>query len=127
MAMQRQEEIAPFAFFDLDAAFAAAFVLIMRGFAHKNDSQKPPPQELFQAIDFMEYLSQAGNNAAAQRLKDPSIRTMTYKWENPGSTWGAPHGEHPWIYVTGAAGAVINVPDAPDHTDAEFFGSVMGG
>ncbi|KAJ0162945.1 Malate synthase, glyoxysomal [Colletotrichum tanaceti] len=70
MAMQRQEEIAPFAFFDLDAAFAAAFVLIMRGFAHKNDSQKPPPQELFQAIEFMEYLSQAGNNAAAQRLKD---------------------------------------------------------
>ncbi|OHW98298.1 fungal specific transcription factor domain-containing protein [Colletotrichum incanum] len=104
MAMQRQEEIAPFAFFDLDAAFAAAFVLIMRGFAHKNDSQKPPPQELFQAIDFMEYLSQAGNNAAAQRLKD--VRQFSaHVWANvvafdkdhdvqmgeSGEAHGAPH------------------------------------
>ncbi|KAK2033093.1 fungal-specific transcription factor domain-containing protein [Colletotrichum zoysiae] len=105
MAMQRQEEIAPFAFFDLDAAFAASFVLIMRGFAHKNDSQKPPPQELFQAIDFMEYLSQAGNNAAAERLKD--VRQFSaHVWANvvafdrdhdvqmggePGEAHGAPH------------------------------------
>lgn len=62
--------LAPFAFFDLDAAFSAAFVLIMRGFAHKNDSQKPPPPELQQAIDVLEYLSGAGNNAASQRLKE---------------------------------------------------------
>ncbi|KAK0368562.1 fungal specific transcription factor domain-containing protein [Colletotrichum limetticola] len=81
MAMQRQEEIAPFAFFDLDAAFSAAFVLIMRGFAHKQDSQKPPPQELFQAIDFLEYLSSAGNQAAAQRLKD--VRQFSaHVWAN---------------------------------------------
>ncbi|OLN89017.1 putative transcriptional regulatory protein C3C7.04-like protein 3 [Colletotrichum chlorophyti] len=80
-AMQRQEEIAPFAFFDLDAAFSAAFVLIMRGFAHKNDSTKPPPAELFQAIAFLEYLSQAGNNAAAQRLKE--VRQFsTHVWGN---------------------------------------------
>ncbi|KAF6828981.1 fungal specific transcription factor [Colletotrichum plurivorum] len=62
--------LAPFAFFDLDAAFSAAFVLIMRGFAHKNDSTKPPPPELQQAIDVLDYLSQAGNNAASQRLKE---------------------------------------------------------
>ncbi|KAL0943278.1 zn 2cys6 transcription factor [Colletotrichum truncatum] len=69
-AMKKQDEIAPFAFFDLDAAFSAAFVLIMRGFAHKNDSQKPPPPELHQAVEVLEYLSSAGNNAASHRLKE---------------------------------------------------------
>ncbi|TDZ19579.1 Proline utilization trans-activator [Colletotrichum orbiculare MAFF 240422] len=69
-AMQQQEVAAPFAFFDLDAAFSAAFVLIMRGFAHKNDSQKPPPPELLKAMEVLEYLSDAGNKAAAHRLKE---------------------------------------------------------
>ncbi|KAJ0382177.1 hypothetical protein COL922a_013082 [Colletotrichum nupharicola] len=146
-AMKKQDEIAPFAFFDLDAAFSAAFVLIMRGFAHKNDSQKPPPQELHQAVEVLEYLSAAGNNAASHRLKE--IKQLeAHVWgsryfppEKDGDVQmkdsGTPHGE-PHAGGSGAQGTtgqsgegsgsqvVLSPPDPSPSTQPSWDGEMFG-
>ncbi|KAJ0272235.1 hypothetical protein CBS470a_012794 [Colletotrichum nupharicola] len=139
--------LAPFAFFDLDAAFSAAFVLIMRGFAHKNDSQKPPPQELHQAVEVLEYLSAAGNNAASHRLKE--IKQLeAHVWgsryfppEKDGDVQmkdsGTPHGE-PHAGGSGAQGTpgqsgegsgsqvVLSPPDPSPSTQPSWDGEMFG-
>lgn len=138
---------APFAFFDLDAAFSAAFVLIMRGFAHKNDSQKPPPQELHQAVEVLEYLSAAGNNAASHRLKE--IKQLeAHVWgsryfppQKDGDVQmkdsGTPHGE-PHAGGSGAQGTpgqsgegsgsqvVLSPPDPSPSTQPSWDGEMFG-
>ncbi|KAH6981645.1 hypothetical protein BKA56DRAFT_719715, partial [Ilyonectria sp. MPI-CAGE-AT-0026] len=88
-SLRSEESIALFGFFDLDATFSAAFVLIMMGFVKTNDPQKPP-DGLKQAVDVLEYLSAAGNKAAEQRLGDlkqfcyhvwsPDILSDDWKW-----------------------------------------------
>ncbi|KAL6409189.1 hypothetical protein AUP68_05560 [Ilyonectria robusta] len=88
-SLRSEESIALFGFFDLDATFSAAFVLIMMGFVKTNNPQKPP-DGLKQAVDVLEYLSAAGNKAAEQRLGDlkqfcfhvwsPDILSDDWKW-----------------------------------------------
>ena len=60
--------IARYGFFDLDATFSAAFVLVMVGFT--NASQKNPPAALTQAFEVLRFLSRSGNLAAEQRFQD---------------------------------------------------------
>lgn len=59
--------VARFGFFDLDAIFSAAFILIMKGFIH---GTKSPPAELRLAGEALGFLSREGNKAARQRLND---------------------------------------------------------
>ncbi|KAH8433109.1 Zn(II)2Cys6 transcription factor [Aspergillus melleus] len=67
-ALQRQRIIPRYGFFDLDATFSAAFILVMMGFIGDSESKPPPP--LDQAFVVLRFLSQAGNLAAEQRLQD---------------------------------------------------------
>ncbi|KAF7557673.1 hypothetical protein G7046_g5980 [Stylonectria norvegica] len=68
-SLQKQKTIALFGFFDLDATFSAAFILMMMGFVKSNDPQKPP-DGLKEAAGILRYLSDAGNKSAEQRLAD---------------------------------------------------------
>lgn len=67
-ALQQRRLIARFGFFDLDATFSAAFVLIMLK-ANNKESEKPP-EDVYQACQILEYLSDSGNRAARRRLQD---------------------------------------------------------
>lgn len=58
-----------FGYFDLDAAFSAAFILAMMGFVEMKDEQKPP-EGLSQSADVLSYLCKAGNKAALRRLNE---------------------------------------------------------
>ncbi|CAG8166481.1 unnamed protein product [Penicillium salamii] len=66
--LRRQQTIPRYGFFDLDATFSAAFVLVMVGFSDKSQTQPPPA--LYQAFEVLQFLSQAGNLAAGRRLHD---------------------------------------------------------
>ncbi|THC94112.1 hypothetical protein EYZ11_006401 [Aspergillus tanneri] len=66
--LQKQQTIPRYGFFDLDATFSAAFVLVMVGFI--DNSQKHPPPALNQAFSVLRFLSRSGNSAAEQRLQD---------------------------------------------------------
>jgi hypothetical protein len=61
--------VALFGYFDLDATFSAAFILVMMGFVDTSDLQKPP-EGLSHAADVLQYLAEAGNNAAQRRLDE---------------------------------------------------------
>ncbi|KAJ5943488.1 hypothetical protein N7516_003656 [Penicillium verrucosum] len=67
-SLRRQQTIPRYGFFDLDAAFSAAFVLVMVGFLDKSQTQ--PPLALDQASKVLQFLSQSGNLAAERRLQD---------------------------------------------------------
>ncbi|KAI9040664.1 fungal specific transcription factor domain-containing protein [Aspergillus affinis] len=67
-ALQRQRIIPRYGFFDLDATFSAAFILVMMGFVGDSESKLSPALE--QAFVVLRFLSQAGNLAAEQRLQD---------------------------------------------------------
>ena len=58
-----------FGYFDLDAAFSAAFILAMMGFVENDDSDSPP-EGLRASAQILRYLCKAGNKAAEGRLKD---------------------------------------------------------
>ncbi|CAI7586933.1 unnamed protein product [Penicillium manginii] len=76
-SLQRQRTIPRFGFFDLDATFSAAFVLVMRGFI--NSSQDEPPPALSQACEVLQFLARSGNFAAEQRLQDIS-QSCSHVW-----------------------------------------------
>ncbi|KAJ6070067.1 hypothetical protein N7499_011954 [Penicillium canescens] len=67
-SLRQQQTIPRYGFFDLDATFSAAFVLVMVGFL--DHSQTKPPLALDQAFEVLQFLSQAGNLAAERRLQD---------------------------------------------------------
>lgn len=58
-----------FGYFDLDATFSAAFILVMMGFVDTSDLQKPP-EGVSQAAVVLQYLADAGNSAAQRRLDE---------------------------------------------------------
>lgn len=60
---------ARFGFFDLDATFSAAFILIMAAFI-QDGSGRSQPTDLQEAIVVLEYLANEGNKVALQRLTD---------------------------------------------------------
>lgn len=60
---------ARFGFFDLDAAFSAAFILIMQAFLD-GGSAGSCPTDLQEAIIVLEHLANEGNRVARQRLTD---------------------------------------------------------
>ncbi|OQE17953.1 hypothetical protein PENSTE_c019G08083 [Penicillium steckii] len=91
-SLQRQKTIPRYGFFDLDATFSAAFVLVMEGFI--NISQREPPPALKQAFEVLQFLAQSGNYAAEQRLQDIS-QSCSHVWPNhasdiPSSDRGSP-------------------------------------
>ncbi|KAK1144529.1 hypothetical protein N8T08_005402 [Aspergillus melleus] len=95
-ALQRQRIIPRYGFFDLDATFSAAFILVMMGFI--GDSESKPPPALDQAFVVLRFLSQAGNLAAEQRLQD-ILQSCLRVWpdhstgdEQQGSSIQAPAG-----------------------------------
>ena len=71
--------LARYGFFDLDATFSAAFVLVMMGFSDK--SQTRPSPALYQALDVLQFLSQSGNLAAERRLHDIT-QSCLHVWPN---------------------------------------------
>ncbi|KAK9850748.1 hypothetical protein MYU51_011861 [Penicillium brevicompactum] len=66
--LRRQQTIPRYGFFDLDATFSAAFVLVVVGFSDKSQTQPPPA--LYQAFKVLQFLAQSGNLAAERRLHD---------------------------------------------------------
>ncbi|KAI4596419.1 hypothetical protein KJ359_005549 [Pestalotiopsis sp. 9143b] len=68
-ALREQHEVARFGFFDLDQTFSAALTLIMIGFV-EGTAHSEVSKELQQATSVLEYLSQAGNSSAEQRLTE---------------------------------------------------------
>lgn len=70
---------ARYGFFDLDATFSAAFVLVMVGFVDKTQSQ--PPKALDQASKVLQFLSRSGNTAAERRLQDIT-QSCSHVWPN---------------------------------------------
>lgn len=60
---------ARFGFFDLDATFSAAFILIMAAYLEGRSGCRQPT-DLQEAIVVLEYLSDEGNRVARQRLTD---------------------------------------------------------
>ncbi|BAE62776.1 unnamed protein product [Aspergillus oryzae RIB40] len=78
-ALKRQQTIPRYGFFDLDATFSGAFVLVMMGLIDKTRDQPPPA--LDQAFDVLRFLSRAGNLAAERRLQDITHSCM-HVWPN---------------------------------------------
>ncbi|KZF23871.1 hypothetical protein L228DRAFT_282548 [Xylona heveae TC161] len=78
-ALKRQQIIPRYGFFDLDATFSAAFVLVMMGFVDK--AQDRPPAALDQAFEILRFLSRAGNLAAERRLQDIT-HSCLHVWSN---------------------------------------------
>ncbi|KAJ5383894.1 hypothetical protein N7517_001805 [Penicillium concentricum] len=78
-SLRRQQTIPRYGFFDLDATFSAAFVLVMVGFLDKSQSQPPPA--LDQASKVLQFLSQSGNLAAERRLQDIA-QSYSHVWPN---------------------------------------------
>ncbi|KAJ5623567.1 hypothetical protein N7490_012172 [Penicillium lividum] len=77
--LQQQRIIPRYGFFDLDATFSAAFVLVMAGVI--DNSQDQPPQALDQAFHILQFLSRAGNSAAEQRFQDIA-QSCSHVWPN---------------------------------------------
>ncbi|KAJ5773311.1 hypothetical protein N7457_008207 [Penicillium paradoxum] len=78
-SLRRQQTIPRYGFFDLDATFSAAFVLVMVGFLDKSPNQ--PPSALDQASKVLQFLSQSGNLAAERRLQDIA-QSFSHVWPN---------------------------------------------
>ncbi|KAF4761004.1 hypothetical protein N7455_001466 [Penicillium solitum] len=78
-SLRRQQTIPRYGFFDLDATFSAAFVLVMVGFLDKSQTQ--PPLALDQASKVLQFLSQSGNLAAERRLQDIA-QSYSHVWPN---------------------------------------------
>ncbi|KAG9258450.1 fungal-specific transcription factor domain-containing protein [Emericellopsis atlantica] len=76
-ALERQGQLARFGFFDLDAAFWSAFILVMNGFV---DNTAHPATELGEAGQLLSYLAQGGNKTALQRLED-IMHLSQYVWD----------------------------------------------
>lgn len=94
-SLRKDEGIALFGYFDLDATFSAAFILVMMGFVDTSDLQKPP-EGVSQAAGVLQYLADAGNSAAQRRLDElkhfcrrvwspPSDTTVEWAWLRSGS------------------------------------------
>ncbi|THZ30975.1 hypothetical protein D6C91_00971 [Aureobasidium pullulans] len=66
--LKQDNMIARFGFFDLDATFSAAFVLIMLRI--EDGKSLRPPEEILEACRVLQYLSIAGNRMAGRRLRD---------------------------------------------------------
>ncbi|THZ87636.1 hypothetical protein D6C83_09438, partial [Aureobasidium pullulans] len=66
--LKQDDKIARFGFFDLDATFSAAFVLIMLRI--EDGKSLRPPDEILEACRVLQYLSIAGNRMAGRRLRD---------------------------------------------------------
>lgn len=60
---------ARFGFFDLDATFSAAFILVMMGIIEGTSEQHLPP-EIQAACDLLRFFTKAGNESARGRLED---------------------------------------------------------
>lgn len=71
-SLKKDKTIALFGYFDLDATFSAAFVLVMMGFI-RSDDPKNPPEGLLEAAEVLQYLSNAGNKAAQQRFHELQV------------------------------------------------------
>ncbi|KAI2896886.1 transcriptional regulator family: Fungal Specific TF [Aspergillus niger] len=78
-SLQQQRIIPRYGFFDLDATFSAAFVLVMAGFVENLQDQPPPA--LDQAFQVLQFLSRAGNQAAEQRFHDIA-QSCSHVWPN---------------------------------------------
>ncbi|CAD0026789.1 unnamed protein product, partial [Aureobasidium pullulans] len=66
--LKQDNMIARFGFFDLDATFSAAFVLIMLRI--EDGKSLRPPEEILEACRVLQSLSIAGNRMAGRRLRD---------------------------------------------------------
>ncbi|KAJ5087326.1 hypothetical protein N7456_010942 [Penicillium angulare] len=76
----RQQKLIPrYGFFDLDATFSAAFVLVMTGVTEYTQDQ--PPLALEQAFDVLQFLALSGNFAAEQRFQDIA-QSCSRVWPN---------------------------------------------
>ncbi|KAE8159436.1 hypothetical protein BDV40DRAFT_273418 [Aspergillus tamarii] len=78
-ALKHQQTIPRYGFFDLDATFSGAFVLVMMGLVDK--AQDQPPPALDQAFDVLRFLSRAGNLAAERCLQDIT-HSCLHVWPN---------------------------------------------
>ncbi|OQE47415.1 hypothetical protein PENCOP_c001G05572 [Penicillium coprophilum] len=78
-SLRQQQTIPRYGFFDLDATFSAAFVLVMVGFLNKSQSQPPPA--LDQASKVLQFLSHSGNLAAERRIQDIA-QSYSHVWPN---------------------------------------------
>ncbi|KEQ93025.1 hypothetical protein AUEXF2481DRAFT_346317 [Aureobasidium subglaciale EXF-2481] len=77
--LKQDRTIARFGFFDLDATFSAAFVLIMLRIS--DETGDAPPPKILEACQVLEYLSVVGNQMATRRLND--IKEFCYHvWPN---------------------------------------------
>ncbi|KAH9879371.1 hypothetical protein J1614_002810 [Plenodomus biglobosus] len=69
-ALKRQNLIARFGFFDLDAAISSAFVFVLVESTHSADSPQSGIQGIAAAMSILRFLGENGNKAAERRLKD---------------------------------------------------------
>lgn len=69
-ALKRQNLIAKFGFFDLDAAISSAFVFVLVESTHSADSPQSGIQGIAAAMSILRFLAENGNKAAERRLKD---------------------------------------------------------
>lgn len=67
--LKRQRLLARFGFFDLDATFSAAFILVMIALLDE-PNVRALPVEIRAACDILRYMSEAGNHSAQRRLED---------------------------------------------------------
>lgn len=78
-----------FGYFDLDATFSAAFILLAKGFIRSSDPENAP-KGLAEAAEILQFLADSGNKAAEQRLNDlkqfcyhvwtPDRNSKEWKW-----------------------------------------------
>ncbi|KAJ5164184.1 uncharacterized protein N7500_006014 [Penicillium coprophilum] len=78
-SLRQQQTIPRYGFFDLDATFSAAFVLVMVGFLNKPQGQPPPA--LDQASKVLQFLSHSGNLAAERCIQDIA-QSYSHVWPN---------------------------------------------
>ncbi|OAL48473.1 hypothetical protein IQ07DRAFT_543394 [Pyrenochaeta sp. DS3sAY3a] len=69
-SLQRQNLIANFGYFDLDAAVSAAFVFVLVESMHTKDSPRSGFEGIRGATEILQYLIKRGNKAAEKRLLD---------------------------------------------------------
>ncbi|KAI9162692.1 Proline utilization trans-activator [Paramyrothecium foliicola] len=109
------DERTRFGYFDLDATFSAAFILVMFGFLDSKGDQVPP-EGVRESARILRYLSKGGNRAAQRRLSE-LMQFCQHVWvPDPASE------EWKWLSIE-----VTTAPSGPSTSDQSGDPGSAGG
>ncbi|KAM0713407.1 hypothetical protein Q7P37_010369 [Cladosporium fusiforme] len=113
-ALQSENLLARFGFFDMDATFSAAFILVMIAILNGTTTETLP-EEVRLACDVLLYLGKAGNQVAKDRLDDIS-RFCASVWRTSESST-----------LSGDTHASKSCPSSPPPEYGQVFENIAAG